>query len=112
MYGGRTYISRIGSLLITVSSKDPSASLYGSRSPLLHQMKATGLWHCYALGWWRVDDIWGYLVKEGIPYNDCSFYLEMFGLEMWKIKRDWLRWLLACGPAFGVWKQKIRQYQD
>lgn len=38
-------------------------------------------WACYPLAWWKVEDIWGYIFKNGLDYNRAYDRLFEIGVE-------------------------------
>lgn len=47
---------------------------------LVHRLVGTGIWRCSALGWWRVEDIWAYLLTQDVPYNRAYDRLSAIGV--------------------------------
>lgn len=47
---------------------------------LVHRLAGTGILRCYPLGWWRVEDIWAYLVSRDVPYNRAYDRLAAIGV--------------------------------
>ena len=37
-------------------------------------------WRCYPLAWWRLEDVWAYLVSRDVPYNRAYDRLSKIGV--------------------------------
>lgn len=46
------------------------------RYGLLFFSRKDGLWHANPIGWWRLEDVWGYILEYQVPYNRA--YDRMF----------------------------------
>ena len=45
------------------------ARLFAMRGPLYHS-STRDLWACHPLAWWTGRDVWAYIIKYNLPYNE------------------------------------------
>lgn len=47
---------------------------------VLHRNQETGKWQCNPIAWWTVQDVWAYIVSNGVPYNTAYDRLSEIGV--------------------------------
>jgi phosphoadenosine phosphosulfate reductase len=58
-----------------------------------------GLWHSNPLAWWTVRDVWAYIVKNNLPYNQRIYDAETHGFTRESIRN--LSWISTDGAQYG-----------
>lgn len=56
--------------------------LYLANFGELHFAKNRGLWLCNPIAWWKVEDVWAYLLSRGLDYNRAYDKLSDLGIDL------------------------------
>lgn len=46
----------------------------------LYRAQKTGKWHCNPVAWWSVEDVWAYILSNGIDCNAAYDRLDEMGI--------------------------------